>query len=117
MDGSGWILLSLLCRKAWIMLDIERIRPEIINLCKNLKVKKLDIFGSATSDDFHPDSDVDVLVQFERDSGGLFDRYFTLKEGLEEILGRMVDVVVEDAITNPYFRIEVERSRRNVYAA
>lgn len=117
MDGSGWILLSLLCRKAWIMLDIERIKPEISNLCKNLKVKKLDIFGSAASDDFHPDSDVDVLVQFDRDSGGLFDRYFALKEGLEEILGRTVDVVVEDAIANPYFRMEVEHSRRNVYAA
>ncbi len=99
------------------MLDIEEVKQEVSNLCRSLKVKRLDIFGSAASDDFHPDSDVDMLVQFERDSGGLFDRYFELKEGLEEILGRMVDVVVEDAITNPYFRMEVERSRRNVYAA
>jgi hypothetical protein len=99
------------------MLDIERIRPEISSLCKNLRVKRLDIFGSATSDDLRPDSDVDILVQFERDSGGLFDRYFELKETLEKLLGRAVDVVVEDAITNPYFKLEVERSRKNVYAA
>ena len=98
------------------MLDIERIRPQISGLCKNLKVKRLDIFGSATSDDLRPDSDVDVLVQFERDSGRLFDRYFELKERLEEILGRTVDVVVEDAIANPYLKQEVERSRKNVYA-
>ena len=99
------------------MLDIEEIRPEITNLCRKLRVERLDIFGSATSDNFRPDSDVDVLVQFERDTGGLFDRYFELKETLEEILGRTVDAVVEDAITNPYFKMEVERSRRNVYAA
>lgn len=98
------------------MLDIERIRPKISNLCRNLKVKRLDIFGSAAGDDFRPESDVDVLVQFERDSGRLFDRYFELKERLEEILGRTVDVVVEDAITNPYLKQEVERSRKNVYA-
>jgi len=99
------------------MLDIEKIRSEISNLCESLKVKRLDVFGSAVSDDFRPDSDVDVLVQFERDSGELFDRYFELKERLEEILGRAVDVFVEDAITNPYFKLEVERSRKNVYAA
>lgn len=99
------------------MLDIETIRPEIGDLCRKLKVKRLDIFGSATSDDFRPDSDVDVLVQFERDNGGLFDRYFELKESLENILGRAVDVVVEEAIANPYFKSEVECSRRNVYAA
>ena len=99
------------------MLDIEKIRPEISNLCKRLKVKRLDIFGSATSDDFRPDSDVDVLVQFERDTGGLFDRYFELKETLEKTLRRTVDLVIEDAVTNPYFRSEIEHSRRNVYAA
>jgi len=99
------------------MLDIEKIKPEISDLCRRLKVKRLDIFGSATSDDFRSDSDVDVLVQFERDVGGLFDRYFELNETLEEILERTVDVVVEDAIANPYFKLEAERSRRNVYAA
>ena len=99
------------------MLDIEKIGPEISVLCKSLGVEKLDIFGSATSDDFRPDSDVDVLVQFDRSVGGLFDRYFDLKEQLERLLGRTVDVVVEDAITNPYFRLEVERSRRCIYVA
>ncbi len=99
------------------MIDIEKIRPEISDLCKRLRVKRLDIFGSATSDDFRPDSDVDVLVQFERDTGRLFDRYFELKETLEKMLRRTVDLVIEDAVTNPYFRLEIEHSRRNVYAA
>ena len=99
------------------MLDIETIKPEIGALRKKLKVKRLDIFGSAAGDNFGPDSDVDVLIQFERGSDGIFDRYFELKERLEDILGRTVDVVVESAITNPYFKSEVEHSKRNVYAA
>jgi hypothetical protein len=49
--------------------------------------------------------------------GGLFNRYFDLKEGLERIFGRPVDVVVERAVVNPYFKASIERSRKNVYAA
>jgi len=99
------------------MLDIGKLEPDIHKLCKILKVKRLDLFGPATGNYFNPESDIDVLVQFERDTDGLFERYFELKEKLEEILGRPVDVVVEDAIKNPYFRLEVERSRRNIYAS
>ncbi len=98
------------------MFDVEKFEPEIADLCRRLKVSRLDIFGSATSDEFRAESDVDVLVQFEPDGGGLFNRYFDLKEGLEGIFGRPVDVVVEDSLKNPYFRASVERSRRAVYA-
>jgi predicted nucleotidyltransferase len=96
------------------MFDIEKFEPEITDLCRRLRVGRLDVFGSATSEDFHADSDVDVLVRFEGD-GGLFDRYFDLKEGLEAIFGRPVDVVVEDALKNPYFKASIERSRKIVY--
>jgi predicted nucleotidyltransferase len=98
------------------MLDIEKYIPEIAELCRHLKISRLDVFGSATSDDFHAESDVDVLVRFEQDGDGLFNRYFDLKEGLERIFGRPVDVVVEDSLKNPYFRASVERSRKTVYA-
>jgi predicted nucleotidyltransferase len=77
----------------------------------------LDVFGSAATDDLGPDSDVDILVQFERDGTDLFDRYFELKEGLEELFGRDVDPVIEESIKNPYFKESVERSRKNLYAA
>ena len=98
------------------MFDIERFRPEVAELCRSLKISRLDVFGSATSHDFSEESDVDVLVRFERDGEGLFDRYFDLKEGLERIWGRPVDVVLEDSLRNPYFRASVERSRKTVYA-
>jgi len=99
------------------MLDVSKFETEIAELCRRLKVSRLDIFGSATADDFGPESDVDVLVCFERDGGGLFNRYFDLKEGLEKLFARSVDVVTEKSIKNPYFLAGVERSRKNVYAA
>ena len=99
------------------MLNVEISRTEIDELCRRLGVRRLDIFGSAATDDLHPGSDVDVLVQFDREQGRLFDRYFELKERLEEMFGRPVDLVVEDALKNPYFIQAVERTRENVYAA
>jgi predicted nucleotidyltransferase len=100
-----------------IMLNIDQLRPVIADLCRRLRIKRLDIFGSAITDRFGPDSDVDVLVEFERDAGDLFDRYFDLKEGLEQILGKDVDVVVEKALKNPYFKASIEHTRKNLYAA
>jgi hypothetical protein len=99
------------------MPDIEKYESEIAALCRRFGVSRLDIFGSATSDDFQAQSDVDVLVQFKQNGDGLFNRYFDLKEGLESIFGRPVDVVMEDSQRNPYFRASVERGRKTVYAA
>ena len=99
------------------MLDIDQLKPAISDLCTRLRVKTLDIFGSATTDRFEPDSDVDVLVLFEPDGEGLFDRYFDLKEGLERIFNRNVDLVTEPSVKNPYFKQEIERTKTNVYAA
>jgi predicted nucleotidyltransferase len=99
------------------MLDIADDNAEVVALCRRLGVVRLDLFGSATRDELKPGSDVDVLVRFDRARGDLFARFFDLKEGLEAILGRPVDLVVEDAIRNPYFRHAVEQSRRNVFAA
>ncbi len=99
------------------MFDIETFKPRITELCRRVKVSRLDVFGSATDESFDAQSDIDVLVRFQRDEGGLFNRYFDLKEGLEQIFGRPVDVVVEGNVRNPYFQASIERSRKNIYAA
>jgi predicted nucleotidyltransferase len=99
------------------MFDIETFKPRIAELCRRVKVSRLDVFGSATDESFGTQSDIDVLVRFQQDGGGLFNRYFDLKEGLEQIFGRPVDVVVEGSVRNPYFQASIERSRKNVYAA
>lgn len=92
---------------------------EIAELCHRLGVRRLDLFGSATGPSFDVESsDVDVLVEFE--TGPDFDHFgsfFALKEGLERILGRPVDVVTSTSIRNPYFRQQVMATRETLYAA
>ena len=100
------------------MLDIEQFRPEVGRLCRHLNIRRLDLFGSAAREDCTCESDVDVLVEFgDSGSGGLFNRYFDLKEGLEELFGRPVDVVIGRSVKNPYLKASIEKSRRNLYAA
>jgi predicted nucleotidyltransferase len=98
---------------------VEGKRAEIAALCRGFGVRRLDVFGSAAGGEFDVgSSDVDVLVEF--DAGPGFDwvgSYFGLKEGLERVLGRAVDVVSVTSIRNPYFRDRVMRTRELLYAA
>ncbi len=102
--------------RAWI--DPDRL-PDLAALCRRFGVRRLEVFGSAAGDAFDPEqSDVDLLVEFE-DVPPLeyAESYFGLLEGLEDLLGRPVDLVTMDAIVNPYFRKSVDSSRRLLYAA
>ena len=91
---------------------------EIPNLCRRYGVARLELFGSATGDAFDPErSDLDFLVEFDADSSRLFDRYFGLKESLEALYGRRVDLVTTASLRNPYFINAVNKSRQLVYAA
>lgn len=98
------------------MIDIEKIKPEIERVCKRLPVKRLGLFGSALSQNFSQTSDVDILVIFDSDKNiDLFDKYFELKEQLEEIFKREIDLVVDRKFKNPVFRKSVERTRTVIY--
>lgn len=66
-------------------------------LAQEHHVRSLALFGSVARDEAGPDSDVDVLVEF--DGPGTFDGYMDLKFFLEDILGRSVDVVTTRAVT------------------
>jgi hypothetical protein len=92
---------------------------ELAELCRRQRVRRLALFGSAVRDDFDPGrSDLDFLVEFEALPPGTYaDAYFGLLEGLERLYGRPVDLVVETAIRNPYFRQSVEQSQTLLYAA
>jgi predicted nucleotidyltransferase len=97
------------------MRDLHEYKEKVSALCKELGVERLDIFGSATREDFASTSDIDVIARFDRRPGRMFGRYFDLKERLEEIFNRSVDVILEDSIRNPYFREALEQTRVNVY--
>ena len=97
--------------------EISSRRQELEQLCRRFHVRQLDLFGSAASDDFNPArSDLDFLVEFEPEASS-FDIYFGLKESLEALFGRGVDLVESSAIRNPYFKASVESSRESIFEA
>ncbi|MGH1522731.1 nucleotidyltransferase family protein [Leifsonia sp. L25] len=86
--------------------------------CEAHGVRRLRIFGSVLSTNFDADkSDVDFLVDFLPGRGGLFHDYFELKEELERIVGRGVDLVDAGAVRNPYFARSAFGSAEDLYAA
>ena len=91
-------------------------REELRELCRRFHVRRLGLFGSAAGEDFDPErSDLDFLVEFEPEALS-FDIYFDLKEALEALFGRKVNLVEQSAIRNPYFKASVERSKVGLYA-
>jgi uncharacterized protein len=98
------------------MLNIPQLKPQIDRICQELTVKRLGVFGSILTTDFRPKSDVDVLVVFDADSKiDLFDRYFELKERLEKLFEREVDLVVDRPFKNPIFKASVDKTRTIIY--
>ncbi len=94
-------------------------RPRVVQLCRELAVNELRVFGSATGDTFDAAaSDVDVVVDFrDHNAPGIADRYMSLAEGLEEIFCLPVDLVTTRSIRNPYFQRAVEETSLLIYAA
>jgi len=109
------------------IISVESAMPTIIDpqlaevsaLCRRYGVRKLELFGSATTGAFDPQrSDLDFLVDLDPDGDvSLFHRYFDLKESLEMLFGRKVDLVMVGALENPYFVESVNKTRQTVYAA
>ena len=94
-------------------------RPELERLCRLFLVRRLDLFGSAATGHYVPgESDLDFLVEFEPAARNAYaDNYFGLLEALQQLFGRPVDLVVADAIKNPYFRESVDQTKALLYAA
>lgn len=97
---------------------IESRREAIAGLCRKHGVTELYLFGSALREDFGETSDFDFLVEFDwSDESNLSTRFFGLKDDLESLLDRPVDLVCYSAIRNPYFKKEVESQKQAIYAA
>ncbi|MGH9448851.1 MAG: nucleotidyltransferase family protein [Terriglobia bacterium] len=80
---------------------------QIAEFCERHHIRKLSLFGSALGADFRPDSDVDVLVEFEAGHISRFFRLFDLGEGLSQLFGgRKVDLRAPQDLSR-YFRDEV----------
>lgn len=96
-------------------MNLDEHKEAIAAACRETGVKRLDLFGSASGEKFRDSSDIDLVARFDRTPGKMFKRYFDLKERLEKLFGRPVDLVLEDSIKNPYFLEAVKKSRINIY--
>ncbi len=101
------------------MLEVIRAHAaQLETLCRANLVQRLEVFGSVTRGDFTNSSDIDFLVSFfESAPVTRAEAYFNLWFGLEDLLERRVDLVVRDAIQNPYFLLEATRSAVLVFEA
>ena len=95
---------------------IQNYSKEIKNLCKAHKVKSLYAFGSVLTEKFNPESDVDLIVDFQQlDVLDYGDNYYNLKFSLEDIFKRNVDLLEEKAIRNPYFLKTLNQNKKLIY--
>ncbi len=90
----------------------------VATLCKRYKVKTLYLFGSILTPRFRKESDIDFLVKFDKDRIHLADyadNFFDFQYALEDLFGRKIDLVCDEAIRNPYFRAEVDTKKQLIY--
>ena len=85
---------------------LEGHRPELVELCRKYRVRRLDVFGSAARGDFNEhSSDVDLLVEFDdMPHADRADAYLGFLMAGEALLRRRVDLVELGAVRNPYLR-------------
>ncbi len=91
-------------------------RDQVTAFCRRHHVRRLSLFGSVLREDFRPDSDVDVLVQFEPNYRIGFLGMAGMEIELSEILGRKVDLRTPAELSR-YFRQEVMASAEVAFAA
>ena len=88
----------------------------IAEFCRRHRIRHLGLFGSVLRDDFRPDSDVDMLVEFEAEVQiGLF-ALVDIQDELAVLLGRPVDLVLREGL-KPAIRASVLASEQVIYSA
>jgi len=94
--------------------NLEVPREKIAEFCQLHHIRKLAFFGSVLGSGFRPDSDVDVLVEFEAGhSPGI--EFFTMEVELSELLGRKVELHTPNFLSR-YFRDKVQAEAEIQYA-
>ena len=98
------------------VMEMSRIaidRDRIADYCRRHHIRRLSLFGSVLRDDFRPDSDVDVLVEFDPGHTPGLD-FFSMEEELSRIMGRKVDLNTPGFLS-PYLRDRIQRESEVQY--
>jgi hypothetical protein len=96
--------------------QVQLDRGALAEFCQKWRIRELSLFGSALRDDFGPASDLDFLISFEPGAGWDLWDLVTLRDELISITGREVDIVVKEALCNPYRRKEILAHREVLHA-
>jgi predicted nucleotidyltransferase len=91
-------------------------RDKLAEFCRRNHIRKLSLFGSVLTDRFSPDSDVDVLVEFEPRNGPGYFGLAHMERELSELIGRKVDLRTPPELSR-YFRDEVVAGAHVQYSA
>ncbi|MCC7448371.1 MAG: nucleotidyltransferase family protein [Anaerolineae bacterium] len=103
-----------------VQIQIALPMDEIRAFCQKWQITAFALFGSVLRDDFRPDSDIDVLVTFAPESQRSLFQLVTMKEEIEAIFGRKVDLVNRRSIErspNYIRRKAILNTARTVYVA
>jgi predicted nucleotidyltransferase len=114
-DSKGNINMETMekLQKNGIFLDYK----DIIPLCKKYGIIELSIFGSSIRDDFTQNSDVDLLVSFDRNSNVTLFDIMDLESEFSKLVKKEVDIVEKEALKNPIRRNKILSTREIIYAA
>jgi len=97
----------------------EEKRDQLAKLCRQHRVRRLALFGSALREDFDPQrSDLDFLVEFQPlPLGEHASTYFALLQALAELFARPIDLIEAGSVRNPYLRQAIEARQETLYGA
>ncbi len=98
-----------------VQIDIPMVQIRVF--CQKWKILEFALFGSVLRDDFRPDSDVDVLIEFLPDHGWSLYDVVDMQDELLGLFGRKVDLVMKGGLRNPIRRQEILQTRQVLYAA
>ncbi|HKL40892.1 MAG TPA: nucleotidyltransferase domain-containing protein [Cryomorphaceae bacterium] len=102
------------------MIDLLNDKKEELNsICRKNQVAELYLFGSAASNHFNEESDLDFSVLFDSNLPPLEhgEAFFNLKHDLETLFSKSVDLISYRVVKNPVFKEELDRTKVMLYAA
>ena len=116
-----FLTLGQNCTECYVdaKMEMEYDKNALRRFCHERGIARLELFGSANTDRFHPESDIDLLCTLRSDRSCTLLQWADMKLRLEEIFGRAVDLVSRPAVErskNPYRRASILSSSRTIYA-
>lgn len=113
MVNSEFIYEKLFMKPSKIMVDENK----LADIAQKFQIKELCLFGSVLRDDFNSTSDVDILITFKENVMYSFFEFYDLKEKLEILFNRKIDLIEKKGLKNPYRRQEILATARRIYVS